>query len=67
MSPAPISPGKRSAAVKTPAGAWTRIDASARLAAADLGLEAPPETLADADKRAALVRRLAGIVVDQVL
>jgi ethanolamine utilization protein EutA len=49
------------------AGAWTRIDASARLAAADLGFDATPETLADADKRAALVRRLAGIVVDQVL
>ena len=48
-------------------GAWTRIDASAQLAAADLGFEATPDTVAHADKRAALARRLAGIVVDQVL
>ena len=49
------------------AGAWTRIDASARLAAADLGFEATPHTLASANKRAALARRLANIVVDRVL
>lgn len=48
-------------------GAWTRIDASARLAAADLGFEASPQSLAKADRRAALAKRLAGIVVDQVL
>ena len=48
-------------------GAWTRIDASARLAAADLGMAATPDAFARADNRAALVKRLAGIVVDQVL
>lgn len=49
------------------AGAWTRIDASARLAAADLGCAAVPETFADAAARQALARRLAGIVVDQIV
>jgi ethanolamine utilization protein EutA len=49
------------------AGAWTRIDASARLAAADLGFDAAPDTFADEAKRAAVARRLAGIVVDQIL
>jgi len=49
------------------AGAWTRIDASARLAAADLGIEATPVAFADGAVRAALARRLAGIVVDQIV
>lgn len=49
------------------AGAWTRIDASARLAAADLGVEATPAAFADGAVRAALARRLAGIVVDQIV
>ncbi len=49
------------------AGSWTRIDASARLAAADLGCAAVPETFADAAARQALARRLAGIVVDQIV
>ena len=49
------------------AGVWTRIDASARLAAADLGLEASPDTFADAATRTALARRLAAIVVDQIV
>ncbi len=49
------------------AGAWTRIDASAQLAAADLGLEALPDTFAEVATRAALAQRLAGIVVDQIV
>jgi ethanolamine utilization protein EutA len=47
-------------------GAWTRIDASARQAAADLGFDATPAVFADAAVRTALARRLAGIVVDHI-
>ena len=48
-------------------GAWTRVDASARLAAEHLGLAASPATWADALARTALAQRLASIVVDQIL
>lgn len=49
------------------AGAWTRIDASARLVAEDMKLDASPDTFADAAVRAALAQRLARIVVDQIV
>ena len=49
------------------AGVWTRIDASARLVAQDMKLEASPDTFAAAAVRAAVARRLAGIVVDQIV
>jgi ethanolamine utilization protein EutA (predicted chaperonin) len=48
-------------------GAWTRIDDSARLAAADLGLSLNPRTLADADARRMLARRLAATAADFII
>jgi ethanolamine utilization protein EutA len=48
-------------------GAWTRVDESARLAAADLGLLLDPQTLADADTRRLLARRLAAVAADFIV
>ncbi len=47
-------------------GAWTRIDEAAQLAAADIGLEASPETFADPAARRALAQRLAQVAVDRI-
>jgi ethanolamine utilization protein EutA len=46
---------------------WTRIDESARAAAEDLGLSLNPHTLADADLRRLLARRLASVAADFIL
>lgn len=47
-------------------GRWSRIDDSARLVAADLGIEALPRSFEIPANRAALVERLAALVVDQI-
>jgi ethanolamine utilization protein EutA len=49
------------------AGAWTRVDEAAGLVARDLGLGMDPRTLADSEIRKRIARRLAGIVMDNVL
>jgi ethanolamine utilization protein EutA len=49
------------------AGAWTRLDDSAHLAAKDLGLQLNPTTAADPKLRHAISRRLAIIAVDAIL
>ncbi len=46
--------------------AWSRIDESAHLVAADLGIEASPRAFSDAKVRLAIARRLATIVVDRI-
>ena len=48
-------------------GAWTRIDESAHWVAKQLGIEALPGTFADKAVRTAMARRLATIVVDQIV
>lgn len=48
-------------------GAWSRIDDSAVLAAADLDLELTVESAADPDVRRRICERLAQVVVDQIL
>jgi len=48
-------------------GAWTRVDDSARLTAADLGMPLNPQALADADARRLLARRLAAIAADFIV
>lgn len=48
-------------------GIWSRIDDSARAVAEELGLSADPDTMADPGNRAAIARRLAALVVDEVL
>jgi ethanolamine utilization protein EutA len=47
--------------------AWTRIDDSARLVAADLGIDLTPETASDPEVRRTICRRLAQVAVDEVL
>lgn len=47
-------------------GAWTRCDESARLVAAQLGLEVSPASLAREPVRLAIAARLARIVADQI-
>ncbi len=47
-------------------GAWSRIDESARLAAAELGIDPSPHGFASAANRDALTDRLARIAVDQI-
>jgi ethanolamine utilization protein EutA len=47
-------------------GTWSRIDDSARLVAAELGIETTPEAFASAENRQAVAERLAALVVDQV-
>ena len=49
------------------AGAWSRVDKSAQLAADDLGLATDPQTLADPEVRQRIARRLARVAVDYVL
>jgi ethanolamine utilization protein EutA len=49
------------------AGAWTRVDDSARLVAEALGLATDPQTLADEVVRRAMARRLAEIAADYIL
>ncbi|HEX7889916.1 MAG TPA: ethanolamine ammonia-lyase reactivating factor EutA [Ramlibacter sp.] len=48
------------------AGAWSRIDDSARRVAKDLGLDPVPRTFADAAAREAVCERLAALIVDQI-
>ncbi len=48
-------------------GIWSRIDDSARAVAEELGFSADPDTMADPGNRAAIARRLAALVVDEVL
>ncbi len=48
-------------------GAWTRVDESARLVAAELGLSTDPQSLADAETRRRIAARLAEVAVDQIL
>src|SRR5262245_5084961 len=48
------------------AGMWTRVDHSAQLVAAELGLATTPEALADAAARRVIARRLATLAVDQI-
>lgn len=48
------------------AGAWTRIDDSARLAAADLGVAATQEAFADPAARQKIARRLAQVAADYI-
>ena len=48
-------------------GAWTRIDASAQRVAKELGLGASPGTFSAESARTAIARRLATIVVDQIV
>lgn len=47
-------------------GAWTRIDDSAQLVAKELGISATPAQMADPTIRAAIARRLATVVADQI-
>jgi ethanolamine utilization protein EutA len=47
-------------------GAWTRVDDSARLVAAELGLGTSPEALADEHARAQIAARLASLVVTEI-
>jgi ethanolamine utilization protein EutA len=49
------------------AGAWTRIDHSAELVAADLGLKLSPRTLADESVRRRIARRLAVAAADVIV
>ena len=48
-------------------GAWTRVDESARLVAAELGLSTDPQSLADPETRRRIAARLAEVAVDQIL
>jgi ethanolamine utilization protein EutA len=52
---------------KDETGAWTRIDDSARLVARDLGIVAVPDQMANEGVRHAIARRLAKLVVDQIV
>jgi ethanolamine utilization protein EutA len=47
-------------------GAWTRVDHSAQLVAAELGLATTPDALANAATRRAIAQRLATLAVDQI-
>ena len=48
-------------------GAWTRVDESARLVAAELGLSTDPQSLADPETRRRIAARLAEVAADQIL
>jgi ethanolamine utilization protein EutA len=48
-------------------GAWTRVDDSTRLVAAELGLSTDAETFADAAVRQRIATRLAEVAVDRIL
>lgn len=49
---------------KDEAGAWSRVDDSARLVAQELGLGTDQESLADPENRQNIVRRLAQVAID---
>ncbi len=49
------------------AGAWTRIDATAHRVALALGVEATPDSFADAAVRTVMAQRLATLIVDQIV
>jgi len=51
---------------KDDAGAWTRIDQSARLVANDLDIEASPQAFADESVRQRIVQRLATVAADVI-
>jgi ethanolamine utilization protein EutA len=48
-------------------GAWTRIDHSAELVGADLGLALSPQTLADPAVRQKIAQRLAAVAADYIV
>jgi ethanolamine utilization protein EutA len=48
-------------------GAWTRIDDSIRLLAADMGIDVSPESASDPGLRNIIAQRLATLVVDQIM
>ena len=48
-------------------GAWTRVDESARLVSAELGLSTNPENLADPNVRGRIAARLADVAADKIL
>ncbi|HXF54331.1 MAG TPA: ethanolamine ammonia-lyase reactivating factor EutA [Hyphomicrobiaceae bacterium] len=52
---------------KDAAGAWSRVDHSARLVAEELGLATTPVALADPSVRARIAARLADIAADYIL
>ena len=66
VSVAAIAVGGRLLA-RDAAGAWTRIDGAAQQVARALGLQASPATFAEPAARQALARRLATLVIDQVV
>jgi len=47
-------------------GRWTRVDESAELACAELGIETTPDRLADPGTRRRIAERIADLVADQV-
>jgi len=47
-------------------GRWTRVDESAELVCAELGIEAGPDRLADPATRQRIAERLADLVADQI-
>jgi ethanolamine utilization protein EutA len=47
-------------------GSWTRVDESAELACAELGIETTPDRLADPGTRRRVAERLADLVADQI-
>jgi len=48
-------------------GQWTRVDESAQLVAAELGIPTDPASLAVEENRLAIARRLAAVAVDEIL
>jgi ethanolamine utilization protein EutA len=48
-------------------GQWTRVDDSARLVAAELGIATDPRTLSDSATRDRIARRLAAVMADYIL
>jgi ethanolamine utilization protein EutA len=48
-------------------GAWTRVDDSARLVAAELGLATDPRILAEEEVRQRIARRLAEVAADYIM
>jgi ethanolamine utilization protein EutA len=66
LSSAAIAVGGRLIATDG-AGNWTRVDDSARLVAAQLGLSISPDSLANEETRNTLARRMAVIMADHIL
>ncbi|WFU51443.1 ethanolamine ammonia-lyase reactivating factor EutA [Sinorhizobium terangae] len=48
-------------------GTWSRVDDSARIVAEELGLGTDPATIASAENRRAVAKRLAAAAVDEIL